>query len=130
MRKFKTLLFQGNCRDGCKENLILRAKKTLLYLLWHDKLNEEQINTYLTEIKFYLTRSLKSKSYEGTEASILELQNIFDNALSIACCLQQPPHSTSRKEAKQYNKHIKDMKKELNDNIKDIVMALTGKAKL
>ena len=131
MRKFKKLLFQGNCKEDCTEGLILYSQGLCTRLLKEfqlkEKMNKEKIEDILDELEFTRKRIAKSTSYEGSENKILLLKEIFTNALSLSAVLQQIGHFATSKQAAQAKKQEKQLKKELEDSLKDIVMALTGK---
>lgn len=66
--------------------------------------------------------------FGGTDAEkkLKELKAIFNDSLNIASALQQPTHSSNKKEAEEALKINKECDTQLIDNLKDITKALTG----
>jgi hypothetical protein len=62
-----------------------------------------------------------------SELLIQLLRGKLDEAMELACCLQQPPHSNSEQEAIAAEKAREEIKVQLEDTIHDIAAALLGK---
>jgi len=63
----------------------------------------------------------------SSEAQILKLQRLLQDAIELSGGLQQPAHSTSEESAKENERDRRRGLQQLDHAVKDIAMALTGK---
>jgi hypothetical protein len=77
--------------------------------------------------KFYEILHMGNCQPNCTEARILNLYRILDKCLEDIGGLQQPPHSESKEEAERNKLEDKLGWLKVEDMVRDIAMALTGK---